>query len=42
MMLDFLGEAGAAARVTKAVGVFLGSPTASSTVEIGDFIAERV
>jgi 3-isopropylmalate dehydrogenase len=42
MMLDFLGEVDAASRVTKAVGEFLGLPTATSTVEIGDFIAERV
>jgi 3-isopropylmalate dehydrogenase len=43
LMLDFLGEADAAARVTKAVGSFLGSPPPGlSTGEIGDAIAERV
>lgn len=43
LMLDFLGEADAAARITKAVGCFLGQPSvARSTNEIGDLIAERV
>ena len=43
MMLDFLGDADAAARITKAVGSFLGEPTADRpTAAIGDLIAERV
>jgi isocitrate/isopropylmalate dehydrogenase len=43
MMLDFLGEADAAARVSKAVGSFLGEPpTERPTAAIGDLIAERV
>jgi 3-isopropylmalate dehydrogenase len=43
MMLEFLGEADAAARITKAVASFLGQPTtAVSTREVGDLIAERV
>ncbi len=43
-MLDFLGETGAAARVTAAVTEFINStpdPTLSTT-EIGDAIAERL
>jgi 3-isopropylmalate dehydrogenase len=42
MMLDFLGESDAAARITKAVGAFLDAPAATTTSAIGDFIAERV
>jgi 3-isopropylmalate dehydrogenase len=43
MMLDFLGEPDAAARISKAVGSFLDQPTvATTTSAIGDFIAERV
>jgi 3-isopropylmalate dehydrogenase len=48
MMLDFLGEGSAAARMSKAVGAFLDSsssgefPGDRSTSAIGDFIAERV
>jgi 3-isopropylmalate dehydrogenase len=43
LMLEFLGEAAAAARITKAVGSFLGEPpVARSTSEIGNLIAERV
>jgi 3-isopropylmalate dehydrogenase len=42
MMLDFLGQAGAAARITKAVREFLDAPVATTTSAIGDFIAERV
>ncbi len=43
MMLDFLGEADAAARVAKAVETYLSdSAAASTTAEIGDYIAERV
>jgi 3-isopropylmalate dehydrogenase len=49
MLLDFLGEADAAARITKAVGSFLGErpeppepPAERSTSAIGDRIAERV
>ena len=44
LMLDFLGETGAAARVTAAVTEFINStpdPTLSTT-EIGDAIAERL
>ncbi|MGH9182594.1 MAG: 3-isopropylmalate dehydrogenase [Acidimicrobiales bacterium] len=40
MMLEFLGEAEAAARITKAVAELGRSP--GSTAEIGDAIAERV
>jgi len=43
MMLEFLGEASAAARVTKAVSDWLAAPDATlDTVAIGDAIAERV
>jgi 3-isopropylmalate dehydrogenase len=43
LMLEFLGESAAAARITKAVGAFLGSPPVDrSTSETGDLIAERV
>jgi len=43
MMLEFLGEAAAAARVTKAVSDWLAAPDATlDTVAIGDAIAERV
>ena len=43
MLLDFVGSADAAARISKAVGSYLGQPSsARSTSEIGDFIAERV
>jgi 3-isopropylmalate dehydrogenase len=47
LMLDFLGEGSAAARVAKAVGAFLDHPdppppAALSTQQIGDFVAERV
>ncbi|HWW55249.1 MAG TPA: 3-isopropylmalate dehydrogenase [Acidimicrobiales bacterium] len=43
MMLDFLGDGDAAARITKAVGSFLGEPpTERPTAAIGDLIAERV
>jgi 3-isopropylmalate dehydrogenase len=43
MMLEFLGEAGAAARITKAVSDWLAAPDPTlSTVAIGDAIAERV
>jgi 3-isopropylmalate dehydrogenase len=41
MMLDFLGEADVASRVTKAVESFTASPNASTT-QIGDAIAERL
>jgi 3-isopropylmalate dehydrogenase len=41
MMLDFLGEADAASRITKAVESFTASPNAS-TSQIGDAIAERL
>jgi 3-isopropylmalate dehydrogenase len=41
MMLDFLGEADASSRVTKAVESFTVSPNAS-TSQIGDAIAERL
>ena len=40
MMLDFLGEADAAARVTKACQEAVGVP--GTTSEIGDHVAERV
>jgi len=44
LMLDFLGEADAAARVTTAVTGFINSTpdTSLSTTEIGDAIAERL
>jgi isocitrate/isopropylmalate dehydrogenase len=46
MLLDFLGEADAAARITKAVSSFLseapGTSAERSTTAIGDLIAERV
>jgi 3-isopropylmalate dehydrogenase len=43
MMLEFLGEAAAAARVTKAVSDWLAAPDPTlHTVAIGDAIAERV
>jgi len=43
MMLEFLGEASAAARVTKAVSDWLAAPDPTlHTVAIGDAIAERV
>jgi 3-isopropylmalate dehydrogenase len=43
MMLDFLGEADGAARISKAVGAYLGEPPAERpTAAIGDLIAERV
>jgi 3-isopropylmalate dehydrogenase len=41
MMLDFLGEADAASRITKAVESLSADPTAS-TSQVGDAIAERV
>jgi 3-isopropylmalate dehydrogenase len=41
MMLDFLGEAGAAGRITKAVGEYNAAP-GTSTSQVGDAIAERV
>jgi 3-isopropylmalate dehydrogenase len=41
MMLDFLGEADVASRITKAVESFT-APTNASTSEIGDVIAERL
>jgi 3-isopropylmalate dehydrogenase len=41
MMLDFLGEADVASRITKAVESFT-APTNASTSEIGDAIAERL
>jgi 3-isopropylmalate dehydrogenase len=41
MMLDFLGEADIASRITKAVESFSAGPTPSTT-EVGDAIAERV
>jgi 3-isopropylmalate dehydrogenase len=41
MMLDFLGEADVASRITKAVESFTASPNAS-TSQIGDAIAERL
>jgi 3-isopropylmalate dehydrogenase len=41
MMLDFLGEADIASRITKAVESFSAGPT-PSTAEVGDAIAERV
>jgi 3-isopropylmalate dehydrogenase len=43
LMLDFLGEASAAARISKAVGAYLADrPAERSTSEVGDYIAERV
>ena len=43
MMLEFLGEASAAARVTKAVSDWLAAPDPTlHTAAIGDAIAERV
>ena len=47
MLLEFLGEADAAARIIKAVASFLGEPLSQppaerSTSAIGDLIAERV
>jgi 3-isopropylmalate dehydrogenase len=48
LMLDFLGEADAAARVTKAVRSYLDAPAAAGgstpvpTAEVGDAIAERL
>ena len=43
MMLEFLGEAAAAARITKAVSDWLAAPDPTlNTVAIGDAIAERV
>ena len=43
MMLEFLGEAAAAARITKAVSDWLAAPDRTlNTVAIGDAIAERV
>jgi 3-isopropylmalate dehydrogenase len=45
MMLDHLGEADAAARITKAVLEYAASPAehqTATTAEIGDLIAERV
>jgi 3-isopropylmalate dehydrogenase len=39
MLLDFLGETGAAARINKAVGEV---EPVGSTTEIGDRVAERV
>jgi 3-isopropylmalate dehydrogenase len=43
MMLDFLGEADAASRITKAVEAYdAATAPAASTSEIGDAIAERV
>ncbi len=41
MMLDFLGEADAASRITKALETLPASPSAT-TEQIGDAIAERV
>ena len=45
-MLDFLGEGGAAARITKAIAEAAGAAPAGSeartTTEIADRIAERV
>jgi isocitrate/isopropylmalate dehydrogenase len=40
MMLDFLGEAEAAARITKAVTA--ASSLSGTTSELGDAVAERV
>jgi 3-isopropylmalate dehydrogenase len=42
LMLDFLGEPDAAARVAKAVTSYLDGPPAATTQAIGDRIAERV
>ena len=45
MLLEFLGEAAAAARINKAVSDWLASPESASplpTAAIGDRIAERV
>jgi 3-isopropylmalate dehydrogenase len=43
MMLEFLGEGAAAARITKAVSDWLAAPDPTfSTVAVGDAIAERV